>query len=678
MSKKGIWISDLTHTTQGISAATFPLGASFVYSYAKKTFKEEFDLKLFKFPEDLSEELKKGFPKLLCFSNFSWNLELSYKFASVVKSVDPNVIVVMGGPNFPTVENEMKDFLLERKNIDFYIELEGELGFVDLINNLKNYNFNAKNLKDDQVKITNTSYITNNKIIHGPVQRIKNVNIIPSPYLNGSLDYFFSKPLVPMIETTRGCPFSCSFCSDGAKIKSIVTRYETERVKEELEYIAKRVKNIDELIITDLNFAMYKQDLITADYIHEVQNKYNYPTLIGASAGKNLPKRTIEVAKKIKGWVIGGAVQSTDKEVLKSIDRQNISSEAYRELIDFGNTLKKNKTYSEVILGLPGDTREKHYNSIRFGIDNNVNTVKMYQAMLLAGTKMASNEERDKFKLETKFRTIPGAIGIYEILGKKYSVAEIEEIIIGHKSLSKEDYLECRIMNLMIETFYNNAMFEEVFAMLKAMEISPMDCIEIILENKKEFPENIKQIIESFIFATTKDLYDTKQKAKNFVLTPEILSKYIGGDMGTNELLVHRVALFNEFDDIFEIIFNGAITALKNKNKYNDNVKDYINELKNFIFLRKKGALDDLKTEKNAEFYHDFTAIHDQHYFVDPNSLRKRVQPVKIKFYHDFDQRKFIQNQLKLYSAHAIGIGKMLQRTNLKLMFRKFSVNSAI
>ena len=178
------------------------------------------------------------------------------------------------------------------------------------------------------------------------------------------------------------------------------------------------------------------------------------------------------------------------------------------------------------------DTREKHLSSIRFGIDNNVNTVKMYQAMLLAGTKMASNEERDKFKLETKFRTIPGAIGIYEILGKKYSVAEIEEIIIGHKSLSKEDYLECRIMNLMIETFYNNAMFEEVFAMLKAMDISPMDCLEIIFKNKEEFPENIKKIIESFIFATTKDLYDTKQKAKNFVLTPEILSKYIGGDMG--------------------------------------------------------------------------------------------------------------------------------------------------
>ena len=72
--------------------------------------------------------------------------------------------------------------------------------------------------------------------------------------------------------------------------------------------------------------------------------------------------------------------------------------------------------------------------------------------------------------------------------------------------------------------------------------------------------------------------------------------------MGTNELLVHRVALFNEFDDIFEIIFNGAITALKNKNKYNDNVKDYINELKNFIFLRKKELLMILKQRRTLNF----------------------------------------------------------------------------
>ena len=47
--KKEIWISDLTHTQQGNSSWTFPLGASFVYSYAKNKFANDFNFKLFNF-----------------------------------------------------------------------------------------------------------------------------------------------------------------------------------------------------------------------------------------------------------------------------------------------------------------------------------------------------------------------------------------------------------------------------------------------------------------------------------------------------------------------------------------------------------------------------------------------------------------------------------------------------
>ena len=107
----------------------------------------------------------------------------------------------------------------------------------------------------------------------------------------------------------------------------------------------------------------------------------------------------------------------------------------------------------------------------------------MYQAMLLAGTEMASKADRKKYGLITKFRTIPGCIGIYEILGKKHSVAEIEEIILGSKTLSTDDYLECRVMNLIVETFYNNAMFEEIYPMLRALGVSPMDCLIYIKEH---------------------------------------------------------------------------------------------------------------------------------------------------------------------------------------------------
>ena len=109
----------------------------------------------------------------------------------------------------------------EKKNlkkwpvIDFYIELEGELGFVDLIQKLSKYNFNKSELIKNREKIANTCYLNKDDLITGNISRIDDVNIVPSSYLNGAMDEFFNHPILPIIETTRGCPFSCAFCADG-------------------------------------------------------------------------------------------------------------------------------------------------------------------------------------------------------------------------------------------------------------------------------------------------------------------------------------------------------------------------------------------------------------------------------------------------------------------------------
>ena len=68
--------------------------------------------------------------------------------------------------------------------------------------------------------------------------RIKFLDDIPSPYLNGMLDVFFDGRLSPFIETNRGCPFKCSFCHTGSNYYQKIHMFSLERIKTELEYIA--------------------------------------------------------------------------------------------------------------------------------------------------------------------------------------------------------------------------------------------------------------------------------------------------------------------------------------------------------------------------------------------------------------------------------------------------------
>ena len=112
---------------------TFPLGTAFVASYAQKMLGDIYNIELFKFPDPLSQAILDKQPLVLACSNYSWNLELTYKLLSWAKSINPNIVTVVGGPNFPVTASEKSQFLGNRSVIDFYIELEGELGFVDLL-----------------------------------------------------------------------------------------------------------------------------------------------------------------------------------------------------------------------------------------------------------------------------------------------------------------------------------------------------------------------------------------------------------------------------------------------------------------------------------------------------------------------------------------------------------------
>ena len=134
--------------------------------------------------------------------------------------------------------------------------------------------------------------------------------------------------------------------------------------------------------------------------------------------------------------------------------------------------------------------------------------------------------------------------------------------------------------------------------------------------------------------------------------------------------------MFNEFDDICNLMFESVAGTLKQKKLLTNATENYLLDLKRFIFMRKKDFLTKTGAVTKATFEHDFEAIKATEYYVDPNSLIVLKNPMQFDFFHDHKQQTLISNQVTLYSAHAIGMGKMLQRTNMKLMFRHFAKSS--
>ena len=111
----------------------------------------------------------------------------------------------------------------------------------------------------------------------------------------------------------------------------------------------------------------------------------------------------------------------------------------------------------------------------------------------------------------------------------------------------------------------------------------------------------------------------------------------------------------------------------RKKGLFTSAIEDYLCDLKLFTSIRKKDSFKKTGTVSSATFKYDFEKIKQLKYYVDPNSLFVLQKPMKFEFFHSDEQQDLISTQLKLYSNHAIGIGKMLQRTNLKLTFRNFA-----
>ena len=108
-------------------------------------------------------------------------------------------------------------------------------------------------------------------------------------------------------------------------------------------------------------------------------------------SGKNYKDRILEVAAIIQGSSLSAAVQSTDEKVLKNIKRENVSLSQMIQVAKERETLGS-ISFSEVILCLPGDTKDAHFKSILELIDAGIKIVRSHQLIMLPGSEISTKK----------------------------------------------------------------------------------------------------------------------------------------------------------------------------------------------------------------------------------------------------------------------------------------------
>lgn len=668
-----IYLCDLTHVFQGKAAAdTIPLGIGCIAAFLKKKLADKIEVSLFKFPQDLNKALEKRAPDIIGFSNYVWNLDLSYKFAERIKEINKETVVVFGGPNYPQERPVKEKFFKEFPAIDFYIKKEGELAFAFLVETLLKDNLLIEKTKKEKPK--STDFIMKGKLVEGELlKRLKSLDEIDSPYLTGLFDEFLERNMMPLIQTDRGCPFSCSYCCEGVPYYAPRAKRSKSTVKEEIRYIAERSKKAHGLFIANSNFGMYPEDIETAHEIAKVRNETGWPHYINVATGKENKEAVLKVSEILKGALrVAASVQSTDEEVLKAIRRRNVPLKIITQMAEQSRLIGGN-TYSEIILSLPKDSKQKFLKSVKDMIELDLNFVLVYTLMLLEGSDLATKKMMKEYQIVSKYRVLPRCLGNYEALGKKFFSAEIEKVGIANNTLSFNDYLTCRIFFLVINLFYNDGIFEELVSLLKKYKVSVFEWLcelfNIIIETNK-YPK-VKQFFQAFLRETKEELWDSKEELNNFTTKKGNTDKYINGELGCNLAYKYKaLGLVRHSQILHEVAFEAAQKLILQKAKESEKKQliSFLEELKRFSIFRKANPFD-ITMDNTEDFQFNFVKlIQDKNQDFSLSQLQKNT---KIRFFHKKPQIKNLTKYLKLYGDDELGISRILSRIYIKEIFRK-------
>jgi len=663
--KKAIYLIDLAHESKlGLGSDTMPLQLGIVGAYCLKEHGKEVEVEIFKFVSEFKKAVKKKKPFIIAASNYMWNIDLSYKLISKIKQEFPDIIIIYGGPNYPEEKQEQIRWLKDHPLVDFYVYEDGEIAFSRLVRRLLKSS-DLTSIKKE--KLPSCHSLIDGKEYFGELEpRVEDLDIIPSPYTMGLMEKFFRHRLIPPMLTTRGCPFSCTYCTEGNPYYNKIAKASLAKKKAEIDYISSHINRIGTLRIADSNFGMYPEDVEFCRYLGKIQDKTGYPDYLCCATGKNQKERVLECNRLIKGIMrFCASVQSLDPQVLKNIKRVNISMD---DIMGLSDQVSETKThsYSEIILGLPGDSLKGQMMSFKGLIKSGISNITQHQLAIIHGATLSTNKSREVYKMKSMFRPIQRCINSYSYNNEKFPAIEIEEICTANKTLTFNDYLEARKIYLTVGMFYNDRIFGEIHALLRLLGYSTWEWIKLIHDNISSYKPEIQKLYKDFMDDTRNELWEDREKLIKDVSAN--IEQYASGKLGGNLIYKYRsLAMAKYFKEVQVIAYNALRNYLADKNlKY----KSIIDEIEKFSRYQKGDLFNiNLKTEekfnfdivkmiKNPELARKGGTIEDIHY------------PVKMRIGHTDEQKDTITKQLEIYGTDNAGLTMLVSRYPVKRFYR--------
>ncbi len=404
-------------------------------------------------------------PDLIAISCYVWNWEWSKAFARAVKERWPNCRIVVGGVQ---VQDESPEILLENPQFDFAIYGEGEGAFADFLR--------ARACNGDSLSSVGSLIWRNGPAIRvNPRRAFTDLAELRSPYLDGVFDAMLARePRWQVLqETTRGCPYACTFCAWGQAALSDLRQLPLERVLGEIEWFGQH--HAPYLDNADANFGIVKRDVDIARHMVATKAKYGYPQTFRAAFAKNSNEVIWEIANLMHGAgmlkSVTLAMQSMDADVLVNIKRKNIKFDKFGDLIkrydDAGIP-----TYTELILGLPGETLDQFLD----GVEKNL-AAGMHQGLFMYVNLMLNNTEQHQadYIATHGLKTLPLKAMLTHGTPDESAIREVQPVIVETAAMTHDEWKRGWLYAKVIEVFHSQGLLRDIAVALHGRGLSYRD-----------------------------------------------------------------------------------------------------------------------------------------------------------------------------------------------------------